>query len=746
MTLAFEFLTPWLLVGVLAAAIPFILHLLSSVRARDVFFPTLRFLRLSMEKTARRRRLQHWLLLILRAALLALLAITVARPFTEAMGGWFGQEDYSTVVVLDNSYSMGASTGSGTRFDQAKAQAQSLLTGENRPKSGAVLLTNGKSPAGELTGDESALGRAVKEAPLSAGRAAVLQKIRRAAALLDAEDTVRQKSIYVFTDLQRVSFEEIARSEKLIGDKDIHVMIVNSAPRPGNNVGISGVEVGGRRIVNDVIQVTATVVNSSPGDREVLVGLRLDGRLASAPRKITLAGAGRDGSIATVPFPAPAGRQAALRTGEVFLANDQSKPYADDLELDNVRRFCMTVGGRVKALIVRGRIADDASAATDASTLLRIATDPWRGREDAPWSIVPRIIDAVDFRPADLAKVDVMFATNVPEFTTAQAAGIEKFLQTGGTVMLFLGPDIRAESYNKTFSPSVLPGKILDAVGQVGPDAGAVGVATVDVTDPYLKGLFKERSDYLSPLVQRYYRLDRTGRGSTVLMGLANRDPLMLTKRVGRGRITLCATAASGQWSNFLGSGANVVVSLVIRACLLAPRSGGPPDSYLSGAQVLIHSKAPGSGGKSGKISLPVEEGGKRKIVPLKLNDSGQATFTDTQHVGLYRWQLADTGAAGTGATGVFAVNPNGIECDLGGYTPQKFRQALAKNGARRIYVGSTLAEVNAAAEVDAEPTEWWDVVCVIVILLLIVEVLVANRRQKETPAFVPLPNPASEA
>ena len=732
MTLAFGFLTPWLLAGAVAVAIPFVLHLLSSVRAKDMNFPTLRFLKMSMEKTARRRRVQHWLLLLIRAGLLLLLAIAVAEPITQAFGGWMGKNKQAVAVVLDNSYSMGAMSGNATRFTQAKSQAKSLLTGENPPTSGVVLTTNGPSPTAEMTSDWAALGRAVRDAPLSGGRAPLLQKIRQAAQLLDAHDTVSQKSIYVFSDLQRVSFEEIAAAESLIGKKKIHVMIVNTAPQACTNVAVSKVEVGGRRIVNSVIETTATVVNSSPGDREVLVGLRIEGKRAVTPRKITLAAAGKDGSVATVRFLISAGSTAGARTGDMFLCDEQNAPFRDDLELDNVRRFCMTVGGRAKALILRGRIAEGAGAATDASTLLRIATDPWEGRADAPWSITPHLIDATDFQARDLIGIDAVFATNVPAFTPGQVSTIETFLSNGGTVMLFLGPDVDAEAYNKTFASGVLPGKILQPVGQVGPDADAVGVATVDIADPYLKGLFKERGDYLSPLVRRYFRMDRTGRGSTVLMGLANSDPLMLTRKVGRGRITVCATAASGQWSNFLGSGANVIVSMVIRACLLAPQNQGAMDSYLWGAQVPIAPKGTKRGNV--KVTLPAKQGSQHETVTLSLNARGQATFTDTRQIGMYHWQVTGADADKPGNRGAFAVNPSGIESDLKGYSIAAFRGVLAKGGHKRIYVGSTLSEVRAAAVADAQPTEWWDVVCIIVILLLIVEALVANRHEKTRP------------
>ena len=728
MILGFGFLAPWLLLGAVAMAIPFVLHLLSSVRAKDMEFPTLRFLRMSMEKTARKRRVQHWLLLLIRAGLLGLLALAVAQPITQALGGWMGKNKQSVAVVLDNSYSMGAQAGSATRFEQAKAHAETLLTGENPPASGVVLTTNGASSASEMTSDWAVLGRAVRAAKLSAGRAGLLQKIKQAAQLLNQHDTVSQKSIYVFSDLQRVSFEEIASAKKLLNEQNIHVMIVNTAMQDVANIGISNLEVGGRRIVNSVMETSGTIVNSSPGDREVLVGMRMENQRPISPRRVTLAGAGKDGSVATVRFLTSVGSIPGGKSGELYLCDEAGKPFKDDLELDNIRRFCMTVRGRANALILRGSTGAEASVDTDASAWLAIVTDPWSGREDAPWSITPKIMNATDFQAAHLAGIDALLAANVAEFTNAQAAAIAAFVARGGTVMLFLGPDVNPEAYNKAFGPGVLPGKILQAVGEIGADADAVGVAQVDITDPYLKGLFKERSDYLSPMVRRYFRMDLTGRGSTVLMGLANRDPLLLTKKIGRGRITVCATTSSGQWSNFLGSGANVIVSMVVRACLLAPRDPGELDSYLWGAQVAIQPKGVKSG--SIKITLPIKQNGKYKTAIVKLNSKGQATFTDTKHIGLYHWQVTGPDADKPGAKGSFAVNPNGSEADLKAYSTEAFRSVLERAKIEKVYVGSNLKDVMASAVQDAQPTEWWDMVCMIVILLLIAEALVANRKQ----------------
>ncbi len=50
-------LAPWFLLATLAAVIPVILHLINRQRAKDLPFSTLRFLRISVQKTRRRKRI-----------------------------------------------------------------------------------------------------------------------------------------------------------------------------------------------------------------------------------------------------------------------------------------------------------------------------------------------------------------------------------------------------------------------------------------------------------------------------------------------------------------------------------------------------------------------------------------------------------------------------------------------------------------------------------------------------------------
>src|SRR5205807_5691510 len=69
------FLAPTMLWGAAAAAIPIALHLFFRSRYRTVPWAAMKFLLTSMEQTSRRLRFQELLLLVLRCALLVLLAV-----------------------------------------------------------------------------------------------------------------------------------------------------------------------------------------------------------------------------------------------------------------------------------------------------------------------------------------------------------------------------------------------------------------------------------------------------------------------------------------------------------------------------------------------------------------------------------------------------------------------------------------------------------------------------------------------
>ena len=78
--MSLAFLVPLFLLGIAGVVVPILIHLTRRQRRNVVRFPALMFLEKIPYQEQRRRRVQHWFLLLLRALALAVLAMAFARP------------------------------------------------------------------------------------------------------------------------------------------------------------------------------------------------------------------------------------------------------------------------------------------------------------------------------------------------------------------------------------------------------------------------------------------------------------------------------------------------------------------------------------------------------------------------------------------------------------------------------------------------------------------------------------------
>ena len=76
-----SFLAPFYLAGIFAISLPILFHLIRRTPKGRTTFSSLMFLKPSPPRLTRRSRLEHILLLCLRALILILLALAFARPF-----------------------------------------------------------------------------------------------------------------------------------------------------------------------------------------------------------------------------------------------------------------------------------------------------------------------------------------------------------------------------------------------------------------------------------------------------------------------------------------------------------------------------------------------------------------------------------------------------------------------------------------------------------------------------------------
>ena len=82
------FANPALLWGTALASVPLLIHLLNRQRYKPMPWAAMRFVLAAYRRTRRRVELENLLLLLLRMAAVALLALAVARPFSGDRDGF----------------------------------------------------------------------------------------------------------------------------------------------------------------------------------------------------------------------------------------------------------------------------------------------------------------------------------------------------------------------------------------------------------------------------------------------------------------------------------------------------------------------------------------------------------------------------------------------------------------------------------------------------------------------------------
>src|SRR5260370_13444856 len=118
------FAHPAYLWGLLAVALPILVHLCNQRRPRPVAFGAIEFVLRSQRQRARRLRLRQIILLALRCLLIAAVALALARPSLKPRGAQAAHTTgpQATALVLDASLSMRYRLGSETPFARAPGQ------------------------------------------------------------------------------------------------------------------------------------------------------------------------------------------------------------------------------------------------------------------------------------------------------------------------------------------------------------------------------------------------------------------------------------------------------------------------------------------------------------------------------------------------------------------------------------------------------------------------------------------------
>ncbi|NQT41388.1 MAG: BatA domain-containing protein [Planctomycetes bacterium] len=550
------------LFAALAAGIPVVLHMINRQKARDLPFSTLRFLRISVNKTRRRRRIQDALLMIVRMAVLMLIAFGLAQPTVTSLRDLFGDARSAVVIVLDNSASMDLTDAGRPRFETAADAARQIVDHLEDDDEVALLVTNGPDLGQPDKPDRNPedVHLVLDQIRVSAERADLTEAMVRAKTLLEKSNAAN-KQIWLLSDLQEhslASLQAAMQKPKKSQDENADaegeeqedtekepsaVIVVDCHRQPKANVAVTGVTLKSQIPVAGLpITCTVELTNASTVPRKCHLELLIDGpesHKQSSP-VILVPPSGRE----TYSFQHAFGRAGHYRCEARLVDEDGSI-------LDNRRFFAIEIDPGIRVALVKQRRHE--VARLDDTFYIEQSLLPG---DDGESVLVPTVLTAADLETEPLG-YKVIFCVNLKPLSAPSAERLRQYVQDGGNVVWICGDNVDPAGYNQmneTAGGSLLPAKLLQLhqAGK-GENAGidAWEVDYIDGAHPALTGLDDPESLYRSILVQQYVAVQQPGDNAAgVLARLDNDAPLLLQRKFTTGSTTLLTTSAGDRWTN----------------------------------------------------------------------------------------------------------------------------------------------------------------------------------------------------
>lgn len=605
------FLNPWLLAGGAAIGIPIVVHFFFKARYKPLPWAAMKFLREAIEQTSRRLRFQEWILLALRCLVILLLALALSRPGTMTAGSSGRGEAIDAVLVIDNSYSMGAQDGDRTRLERAQEAALQVI--DTLPGNSTVQVYTCSDRAA-LLGPiaRSNLDQArelVKTVRLCSLPSDFLPGLTEALKSADSGSSPA-KEIFVFSDLHKLGFEAQAgglraKCEELKTRANlVFVRCGNPARRIANVAVVDVHPVGLIPHTNTRVPFVVTLKNtSSEPVKGIKVGLELDGvAVTSEVVQVDSVDPGQSLPVTLTGEFGPHGGPRLLT----------ARVSGDGLDGDNRYDKIILVRDRVRVLVVDGDIALD-NPDRYGGDFVEVGLNPsqkpkrFRVREQevsgqVEYFVRPEVKLAREVSPAHLAGKELVFLCNAPmpqpgrpESGISQdfAERLAEFVKNGGGLVIGLGPNAEladvvdaadgsgkklAPHYNRVLGSGgvgLLPFDLstdMSGVAEAAPTGSPFNPApdTIDA-DSFLSP-FKDApfsSIFREIRITRIAKLQLPTPGSddwanrAVIARTTDQRPFLVTRTVGEGQVVMLTTTFDERWTDFPGVRGDAFVSFV---------------------------------------------------------------------------------------------------------------------------------------------------------------------------------------
>jgi len=440
------FANPIMLWGLLALAIPIIIHLFNFRKTKKIVFPSTQFIKEVKTSTKKRRNIKEWLILFTRLAFITFLVFAFAEPLRPGDVQDTGGE---VIIYIDNSLSMEGEYANGIKkIDHSAILAQDIIQGFPDTYRFRVFTNAGPYRPGLLQSGEQALD-------LIAGIRTEYQ-VGRPLAFLEEfiRDSGRQsKELFLISDFQEPE-QEPTLSDSL---HTFNLLLIESTE--SSNVFVDSVYLASPFLIAGAENALLVRLKNSGAQDAGAVPVRFSlNEETQGSTSVEL----KAGEVADVSFPIP----------QVFEPNARIRIELDDFPntFDNEFFAVLRPSERITITII--------SENTPSPYMANVF-----GNEGLfNMSLFPA--GNIDYNQLDEA--DLVVLNELSTINRALAEAINTRQSANKMTLLIPAENIALEAYQSINNMPLAP---------LGTTLGTANFATPDIENPYFLDVFAELSD-----------------------------------------------------------------------------------------------------------------------------------------------------------------------------------------------------------------------------------------------------------
>ena len=627
--MGFQFLHGALLWGAGLIFLPVLIHLLRRRLVLRHRLPTFEFLLRTQRRITNRSRLRNWVLLFLRVCAVGIAVFLASRPLlaTEggvSGGGWFPSH---SVVVLDNSASMGFSTSGGSRFEVARRAVRRMIEDMSEADRMSIVATVERRADGPLR----QLSRRDALAALDGirqidGKGAPARVVRRA--LESASPRAGRRSVVVFSDFAQGDWKSFQIRNIRQWNPHVHVQFVLVAPEAGiADMGFLDVKMKPwPPKAGFPFTIGARVFNRGD-EKKSNVPVRL--YVGGKPRQTLNVDVDPRGS-SPVSF-----RVNAPRTGLLYGRLELPK---DNLAATNQFYFSARIGKRLRALIIDG---DPKRGLQDSETFFIVnALSAARLGGESP--VLTRVVASYELNSVRWEDYDYAVVCNVGRWPEGGRQGLRDFVEKGGGLLWATGELAGGAASGIDWLPAA-PGTPVTLR-----PPRSLKIARGAEKHPVFSLLGASAARFFSALRLARIAPLEPARDGRVLLELPDGTPVLVAGSLGSGRVMTWGSTCDRDWTDLAVRPVFVPFIRGVSDFLGGAREGAASsaragDSFeirasLGRAGEAIQIRAPN--GKEQALQFAASAAGDAPPGALRLGKTGRgvvAYFRDAYRAGFYR-------------------------------------------------------------------------------------------------------------